>query len=64
MGFGSYDESEQENQNIDTEEEAEGVNVHENDHEGEVTFETEASTGDLVDRLSEIKDGEDDEADD
>jgi uncharacterized Zn finger protein len=56
MGFGSYDESEQENQNIDTEEEAEGVNVHENDHEGEVTFETDASTDDLVDRLSEIKD--------
>jgi hypothetical protein len=56
MGFGSYDESEQQNQDIDTEDENEGVDVHENDHEGEVTFETDASTDDLVDRLSEIKD--------
>ncbi|QLH81708.1 DUF5786 family protein [Halosimplex pelagicum] len=57
MGFGSYDESEQQNQNVDADEDdSEGVTVHENDHEGEVTFETDASTDDLVDRLEDIKD--------
>jgi hypothetical protein len=57
MGFGSYDESEQQNQEID-DDGAEGVAVHENDHEGEVSFETDASTDDLVDQLAEIKDDE------
>jgi hypothetical protein len=57
MGFGSYDESEQQNQNVDADEDdSEGVTVHENDHDGEVTFETDASTDDLVDRLADIKD--------
>lgn len=55
MGFGSYDESEQENQERD-DEDVEAVNVHENDHEGEVSFESEASTEDLVGRLAEMKD--------
>ena len=55
MGFGSYDESEQQNQNVDADDDGEGVTVHENDHEGEVTFETDASTDDLVDRLKDIK---------
>ena len=56
MGFGSYDESEQQNQDMNAEdEESEGVNVHENAHEGTVTFETDASTGDLVDQLAEMK---------
>jgi len=55
MGFGSYDESEQQNQNVDAEDDGEGLSVHENDHEGEVTFETDASTDDLVDRLQDIK---------
>ncbi|MFC7142015.1 DUF5786 family protein [Halosimplex aquaticum] len=59
MGFGSYDESEQQDQSVDADE-GEGVSVHENDHEGEITFETEASTDDLVDRLSDIKDSADD----
>ena len=58
MGFGSYDESEQQNQAIDDDDGSEGVTVHENDHEGEVSFETDASTDDLVDQLSEIKDDE------
>jgi hypothetical protein len=56
MGFGSYDESEQDGQDgsdIDTED---TVNVHENDHEGEVEFETEESPEDLVARLDEMKD--------
>jgi len=56
MGFGSYDESEQENQNVDTDDEGEGVAVHENEHEGSVTFETDASTDDLIDQLGEMKD--------
>ncbi|GAB3317548.1 death domain-associated protein [Haloplanus rallus] len=58
MGFGSYDESEQQNQEIDDDDGSEGVAVHENDHEGEVSFETDASTDDLVDQLAEIKDDE------
>lgn len=61
MGFGSYDESEQENQSLDSDDdEGQGVNVHQNDHEGEVTFESEATTDDLVDQLQTIKDDADD----
>ncbi|SDJ79621.1 hypothetical protein SAMN05216226_109112 [Halovenus aranensis] len=60
MGFGSYDESEQENQEMNTEDNAEAVNVHESEHDGEVTFDTEASTDDLVDKLGEIKGSGDD----
>jgi hypothetical protein len=59
MGFGSYDESEQQNQDVDTDEDdSEGINIHENDHEGEVSFETNASTDDLIDQLGEMKDDE------
>lgn len=57
MGFGSYDETEQENQ------QSEGgpgddatVNVHENDYDGDVSFETEESTEDLVSKLDAMKD--------
>ncbi len=61
MGFGSYDESEQQNGEINTDEEdSEGVSVHENDHEGEVTFETD-STDTLLDQLEEMKDDSEDE---
>lgn len=55
MGFGSYDESEQENQDVDTDDDVEGVTVHENNHDGKLTFESEASTDDLVDQLQDIK---------
>lgn len=56
MGFGSYDESEQENQVISTDDsEGEGVNVRETDQEGELTFDSEASTDELVDQLQDIK---------
>ncbi|MFB6233698.1 MAG: DUF5786 family protein [Haloarculaceae archaeon] len=58
MGFGSYDESEQENQDISTDDDTEGVTVHENDHEGKVTFEANASTDELVDRLADMGDEE------
>lgn len=60
MGFGSYDESEQQSQKTDADDDA-GVSVRENEHDGEVTFETERSTDDLVDRLKEMKSGADDE---
>jgi hypothetical protein len=56
MGFGSYDESEQQNQEVNTDDnESEGVSVHENDHEGELTFESGSSVDDLVTQLKTIK---------
>ena len=55
MGFGSYDESEQKDQNVDTDD-SEGIAVHENDHDGEVDFDMNSSTSDLVDKLGEMKD--------
>lgn len=61
MGFGSYDESEQQNQNVDADED-EGVNVHDEDHQGEVSFESDMSTDELVGQLQDIKD--EDDADD
>lgn len=60
MGFGSYDESEQQNQDVESDDDGESVSVHENEHDGEINFETEASTDELMDQLAEIKDdGED-----
>lgn len=61
MGFGSYDESEQQNQDVTADNDGEGVSVHDNDYEGKIKFETDASTDDLVDQLAEIKDSSDDE---
>ncbi|QSG04333.1 DUF5786 family protein [Natranaeroarchaeum sulfidigenes] len=58
MGFGSYDESEQQDQNVETDDDG-AVNVHENDHDGAITFDTEESTEDLVGRLQQMR--EDDE---
>lgn len=55
MGFGSYDESEQQKHDVDTDDDESAVNVHENDHDGTVRFETEATTDDLLNRLSDIK---------
>jgi len=56
MGFGSYDESEQENQEIETDldDGEEGVD-RETDHDGEVSFEFEESNDELLDRLRDIK---------
>ena len=62
MGFGSYDESEQQNQNVEADEE-DGVNVHEEDHQGEVSFESDVSTDELVGQLQDIKSDGDDEDD-
>jgi hypothetical protein len=57
MGFGSYDESEQENQEFETDlDEDEAVNTTEYDHEGEVSYEfSDASSDELLDQLKEIK---------
>ncbi|MCU4800657.1 hypothetical protein SAMN05216559_0480 [Halomicrobium zhouii] len=56
MGFGSYDESEQDNQEYDTDfEDDEGVDTAENTHEGEVEYEFTASNDELLDRLKDIK---------
>ena len=56
MGFGSYDESEQENQEYDTDfEDEDGVNAAENTHDGEVEYEFTASNDELFDRLEDIK---------
>jgi len=62
MGFGSYDESEQKDQSVDEDDGTEAINVHENDTDGKVTFETEKSTDELVDQLQHMKtDDEDDD---
>jgi hypothetical protein len=55
MGFGSYDESEQQDQNVEASED-EAVNVHESEFEGDVQFETDASTDELMNQLQDIKD--------
>jgi hypothetical protein len=57
MGFGSYDESEQENQEYDADyDDSDGVSAEENAHDGDVEFEFTASNGELLDRLEDIKD--------
>jgi hypothetical protein len=60
MGFGSYDESEQQDQDSDFDED-DGVSVHENTHDGEVSFDSDASQDELLDQLNEIKKEDDDE---
>jgi hypothetical protein len=56
MGFGSYDESEQENQEYDTDLDDEAVSARQTDHQGDVDFEIGASNDELLDRLQQIKD--------
>ncbi len=62
MGFGSYDESEQEKQQSESDvDEDDAVNVHDGAHEGEVSYDTDASSDELLDQLQDIKEsGEDD----
>ena len=63
MGFGSYDESEQENQQADAEmDDNEAVSVQDAKHDGEVSYEANASSEELIDKLQEMK-GEDAEGD-
>ncbi len=57
MGFGSYDESEQENQEYNADyDDNDGVSAEENAHDGAVEFEFTASNDELLDRLEDIKD--------
>ncbi|CAJ51506.1 DUF5786 family protein [Haloquadratum walsbyi] len=57
MGFGSYDESEQENQDFETDlEDDDGVSTSQSDHSGEVEYEIGASNDELLNRLKDIKD--------
>jgi len=57
MGFGSYDESEQDNQDYDADlDDDSGVSTGENAHDGSVDFEIGASNDELIDRLKDIKD--------
>ena len=55
MGFGSYDESEQQEVDADFDDD-DAVRSGENDHEGTIEFENGASSDELLDRLQEIKD--------
>ncbi|ACV10458.1 conserved hypothetical protein [Halorhabdus utahensis DSM 12940] len=57
MGFGSYDESEQENQASGSDiDDSESVDVDATDHDGDVNFETNASQDELLDKLQDMKD--------
>ncbi len=59
MGFGSYDESEQENQEYDTEfDDDDGLDTEGNAHHGDVEYEFTASNDELLDRLKDIKEDE------
>ena len=56
MGFGSYDESEQENQAVDADfDETDSVNTNSIGHNGDIDFEFTSSNDELLDRLEEIK---------
>ncbi|WP_247002596.1 DUF5786 family protein [Halosolutus gelatinilyticus] len=55
MGFGSYDESEQQEVDADFDDD-DAVKSEENSHEGTIEFENGASSDELLDRLQEIKD--------
>jgi hypothetical protein len=59
MGFGSYDESEQDNQEYDTEFDSDdGLDTEGTAHHGDVEYEFTASNDELLDRLKDIKEGE------
>ncbi len=56
MGFGSYDESEQENREVDADlDEDSSVPTNSNGHDGAVDYEFTASNDELLDRLEDIK---------
>ncbi|PCR92540.1 DUF5786 family protein [Natrinema ejinorense] len=58
MGFGSYDESEQQEVDADFDDD-DAVQSGENSHNGTIEFENGASSDELLDRLKEIKDEND-----
>ncbi len=55
MGFGSYDESEQENREIDTDYEDDDAIESQIAHDGSVSFEFDTSNEELLDRLEDMK---------
>ncbi|RKD98402.1 DUF5786 family protein [Halopiger aswanensis] len=57
MGFGSYDESEQQEVDADFDDD-DAVQSSQTDHDGTIEFENGASSDELLDRLQEIKDEE------
>ncbi|OIB57151.1 DUF5786 family protein [Natrialba sp. SSL1] len=61
MGFGSYDESEQQQQTANDDDDVEAVNVHQNDHDGQMSFESDVSTDELVSQLGEMRDDDGDD---
>ena len=61
MGFGSYDESEQREQDYSDDDEDAVVSVHGSDYEGTMSVDTSGSTDDLIGRLQDIKDAKNDE---
>ena len=59
MGFGSYDESEQEKQQSESDvDDSEAVSVQDAKHDGDVSYDTEASSDELIDQLHDIKEDE------
>jgi len=64
MGFGSYDESEQKNQEMETKgDDPTVVNVHKHEHNGTVSVESDTSTDALLGQLQEIKNNNEAEID-
>jgi hypothetical protein len=61
MGFGSYYESEQQEQNGEDIDDNDAVTVHENTHDGDVSFESDASQEELLDKLEDMKDEDTDD---
>ena len=55
MGFGSYDESEQEKREVDADVDDLSVSTNSEGHDGAVDYEFEASNDELLDRLQDIK---------
>ena len=61
MGFGSYDESEQQDQTVDEEEDNEAVNTNGARHRGEMSVETPDAESMLDQFTSDVKDQEESE---
>lgn len=55
MGFGSYDESEQGNQQLEMNDGDAAVDADGGTHQGAIEFENGASNEELLDRLQDIK---------
>ena len=55
MGFGSYDESEQENQDVETTVDEDTVENPDAEHDGEMEFEGMDDTDQLLSRLNDMQ---------